>query len=694
MKIPIILLLFSSFFFLSCNRQEEKKEDSKSKFAIITLNLDYADPSIVETKAPSDCNIYYYCDALKFSHHAYGTYGSAVVESLPQGNYDIYTIVGFGSDLGPKTKAELEGLSINSTDRTSVESNNTFTNKSSHTITRDATINIAVTRLLAKVDFNITVDPAFAPNFTLEYMELLNINNKISLYADSKLTNGAINYPKEVVTGTAVSKSYLLHENLQGVNSSITDQRHKTSGNAPSDKCTHLHIRGYSNGAKVDYYIYLGANNTNDFNLKRNHHYIVNTTILGVDDIDNRVSVIDATITEFEKAIYELPEQAKSTLSLKSIRQGNPIYLSYQILEGNGLLSVDGTQVQPNTQHLITNGDIDANIPLLFGQLQDGNVKLAITVTDNNGFTLYKEISTKYESVKSLEVVASGELEDRLNYSKTISLDISEENYTGDITIKYELVTGAIETSYNSMIIPSGQIITGKVGKYDFACKSIILGAVKIKFTITDSHGQSKEVIKEVTVASAFNIQFNVKVYNKTVRSSSSRLVLDVIPCLKLTMVTPSPLPFSFEYIHLEINVNGKQFYSPYDFAVNAGNEIQGIDQFWVIMNELKTKSFVAGTSATKITEYFETIATDWGVGSGGGDNRIGIGEFELIDPDNDYSQDYEQKYKNIITPAWLWCTETRYSENTDIDVISAAIMGYKIDTDLYKVNFKHDKSI
>lgn len=573
MKIPIILLLFSSFFFLSCNRQEEKKEDNKSKFAIITLNLDYADPSIVETKAPSDCNIYYYCDALKFSHHAYGTYGSAVVESLPQGNYDIYTIVGFGSDLGPKTKAELEGLSINSTDRTSVESNNTFTNKSSHTITRDATINIAVTRLLAKVDFNITVDPAFAPNFTLEYMELLNINNKISLYADSKLTNGAINYPKEVVTGTAVSKSYLLHENLQGVNSSITDQRHKTSGNAPSDKCTHLHIRGYSNGAKVDYYIYLGANNTNDFNLKRNHHYIINTTILGVDDIDNRVSVIDATITEFEKAIYELPEQAKSTLSLKSIRQGNPIYLSYQILEGNGLLSVDGTQVQPNTQHLITNGDINANIPLLFGQLQDGNVKLAITVTDNNGFTLYKEISTKYESVKELMVTATGDIPIKVLASSTISLDISEENYTDDFTIKYEVISGNLNTTYNTTNISSGQVITGKAGKYDFVCAPTILGEVKIKFTVTDKKGQSKEIIKTQTIKTVINVVYNITAENPITRSMEFNLnnyhnTIESGFIFYFTFSEPLPCNITVNNIFVEFKI--REVNSPHSFSSNA----------------------------------------------------------------------------------------------------------------------------
>lgn len=513
MKIPLgIILLFTSFFFSSCNSQDEKKEDnSKSKFAIITLNLNYSSQTIVETKAVMDCNIYYYCDQLRFSHHTYGTYGSAVVESLPQGTYDIYTIVGYGSDLGPKTKAELESILIYSTDRGSVESNNVYSNKSKHTITSDATINIAVTRLLAKVDFNITVDAAFAPNFTLESVELLNINNQASLYADSKLTSGAINYPKEAVTGTTVSKSYLITENLQGINGSITDQRHKTSGNAPSDKCSHLHIRGYSNGAKVDYYIYLGANNTNDFNIKRNNHYIINTTIFGINDIDNRVSVVDASITEFEKTIYELPEPAKSTLKLMSIRQGSPIYLSYQILEGNGLLSVDGTQVQPNTQHLLSNGgDINATIPLLFGQLQDGNVRLYITVTDNNGFSYSKEIATKYESIKELIVTDTGGISEKIGDKSTITLDISEENYTDDFTIKYEIISGTLEVSHNYTILSSGATVSGKAGKFDFSCLSVALGDIKIKFTVTDSKGQSKEIIKLQTVKSVINVTYKI----------------------------------------------------------------------------------------------------------------------------------------------------------------------------------------
>lgn len=76
------------------------------------------------------------------------------------------------------------------------------------------------------------------------------------------------------------------------------DQFHKTAGTAPAgqgDYCTYMEVQGIYTvpvglRSYIYYRIFLGANNTDDYNLRRNTHYTVNTTIKGWNISDTRVT--------------------------------------------------------------------------------------------------------------------------------------------------------------------------------------------------------------------------------------------------------------------------------------------------------------------------------------------------------------------------------------------------------------------
>lgn len=76
------------------------------------------------------------------------------------------------------------------------------------------------------------------------------------------------------------------------------DQFHKTAGTAPAgqgDFCTYMEVQGIYTvpvglRSYIYYRIFLGANNTDDYNLRRNTHYTVNTTIKGWNISDTRVT--------------------------------------------------------------------------------------------------------------------------------------------------------------------------------------------------------------------------------------------------------------------------------------------------------------------------------------------------------------------------------------------------------------------
>ena len=78
----------------------------------------------------------------------------------------------------------------------------------------------------------------------------------------------------------------------------VSNQFQKTAENAPAgqaDYCTYVEIYGkYRTGvteeiSNTTYRLYLGGNNTNDYNLLRNHAYTVNVTVRGRNEADMRV---------------------------------------------------------------------------------------------------------------------------------------------------------------------------------------------------------------------------------------------------------------------------------------------------------------------------------------------------------------------------------------------------------------------
>ena len=99
---------------------------------------------------------------------------------------------------------------------------------------------------------------------------------------------------KEVTT-TGETYHWYLPENARG-NGTATSQYEKNADTAPSGQgsyCTYIEIKGYFKSAElvtaVTYNIYLGGNNTTDYNILRNRNYTVTTTIQGIDRADTRI---------------------------------------------------------------------------------------------------------------------------------------------------------------------------------------------------------------------------------------------------------------------------------------------------------------------------------------------------------------------------------------------------------------------
>ena len=182
---------------------------------------------------------------------------------------------------------------------------------------------VEVQRAVAKISYDITVKPS---DIELLSVQLLSVPRTVSIFdiaaSPSDAPDDYTDCPETRLSGrSAAGTSYLL-PNMQGVVPSITDQRQKNADNAP-ENASYLLIRA-TRGAKVlAYCIYLGGNNTSDFNVRANTHYRFNISILGDSEVDTRVS--------------------SYTLNIYDTYGGNMIggYCTYDIM-GELFIEVDG----------------------------------------------------------------------------------------------------------------------------------------------------------------------------------------------------------------------------------------------------------------------------------------------------------------------------------------------------------------
>lgn len=155
---------------------------------------------------------------------------------------------------------------------------------------------ISVKRFVSKISYNLTVKPA---DMELKSVQLMSVPRTAALFAgDSPVSGNPDDYTnglQTALTGRQAAGFYYMLPNLQGVNTSITDQKQKNADNAP-DCASWLLIRATRGSKVLAYSVYLGENNTSDFNVRVNNHYTLNITLLNDNTADTRIAAYTASV--------------------------------------------------------------------------------------------------------------------------------------------------------------------------------------------------------------------------------------------------------------------------------------------------------------------------------------------------------------------------------------------------------------
>ncbi|WP_418390964.1 DUF4906 domain-containing protein, partial [Alistipes communis] len=249
-----------------------------------------------DEEAIRDINLYLFGRSNGQSLHLYSRSALVRFECLP-GEYDLYVAANLGADLGERSAQQLLDYTIERQEEyatlpmSAVMTVAIAPYKDDNTVTLPA---LSLRRNVAKIAYNIRVADK-VPDLELRSVRLCSVPGHTMLFtpatAPSTSEKDFTDAPL-VELSDAARHSYsgvqYLFENPQGTVPSITDQRDKNADNAPAC-ASYLMIRATRGSRILDYRVYLGENNTTDFNVGRNTAQTLDITISGDNEVDTRV---------------------------------------------------------------------------------------------------------------------------------------------------------------------------------------------------------------------------------------------------------------------------------------------------------------------------------------------------------------------------------------------------------------------
>lgn len=243
-----------------------------------------------------DLNVYLFGKSNTFKLHIY-TQSPLLLFECPVGEYDLYIAANLHADMADLSPAELEAYTVAA--QTEYD-DLPMSAKTALTITASAqgkvvTLpTIQVRRCVAKIAYNIRVDNAVS-DIELKSVRLLNIPRHSSLFTSARPSENKDDYTAGFYSEIPVSQAgafsgvCYVFENMQGRVPGITSQADKSARNAPK-YASYLLIRAVRGAKVLSYSIYLGKNNTDNFDVDRNTHQSFNITIRGDNEVDTRIS--------------------------------------------------------------------------------------------------------------------------------------------------------------------------------------------------------------------------------------------------------------------------------------------------------------------------------------------------------------------------------------------------------------------
>ena len=373
------------------------------------------------------------------SRHYFLISETSISLSLKEGIYDYYCIANAGVDLKDKSQDDITSYRIPIRSEKDIEKGQCLPMSAQGSFSADTTFSIPVQliRCAAKIELSINVTPAFASEITIHSVQILNTPSETTCFAENHTDEikTFLNYVPRPVTDNSFEGSFYVPENLAGTVNSITTPQFKSWLFAPQNALCICITGTNAEGGKVEYSIFPGENDTSDFNVRRNGRYNISATIIGNNSIDYRISTTQLTAINWWE-VYATGETAESLVYLVgSYNPADNLTLSYRLLEGSGTVTVDGIPQSTDKPLVVLPGGNSKNLKIGYTQCAEGNARLQLILRDNEGYTIEKELTTRFESVINLYAAASPPSINGLPVPYTLTIE--KPCYSGGFHIQF-----------------------------------------------------------------------------------------------------------------------------------------------------------------------------------------------------------------------------------------------------------------
>lgn len=258
--------------------------------------------------------------------------------------------------------------------------------------------NLEVIRMAAKVNLkigvaahsNITITDYTIYSLPLQSYYILRPLSTEASETDDNATPGGdaanttnashwINGAKVAVNATSASAEFYMFENRRGVVSSITNQKDKSTANAPAH-ATYAEINGTVGSVTATWKVYLGANNTSNFNIKRNCSYTYNITLNDIITADTRVNIDFTNVIDLSTAGIANCYIASKTCTWYKIKA---------TIRGNGAATI--AEISPTGSPLLANATISpTSAELVWETGESKGVIQSVSLTEDKKYILFK----------------------------------------------------------------------------------------------------------------------------------------------------------------------------------------------------------------------------------------------------------------------------------------------------------------
>mgnify|MGYP002791868938 CR=1 FL=1 len=498
-----------------------------------------------------DINLYLFPANGDPARHIYIAPVRPVVLEQPKGDYMLYAIANLGHNAGERTQDFVRTLRIERDPAALADAPFPMSAQQAVTVRGDTQIAVSLIRAVAKVNFNYTVAADFASSFRVKSVQLRSVPLNVTLFGSSRADAAGVVADMEKVltaTGTEYNATYYLLENRQGQVAGIGSQQQKDEAHAP-EYATYIAVAGEADGIQVMYRIYLGENNTTDFNVVRNRVYNINARILGMNTMDWRVSTAEVAVTPLAES-YRPGASAAAILELVSTNDpGNAYYLSYQLDTGQGIVTIDGERRTAGTPYPLLSGNGTATADIAYTQEVSGDVRLRLTVTDKHGCKMERILTTTYKNPPITVTYTQEGYELAAMDRAYVTFTVSQPGYTGRYKARLSGEGATFFQGRYSADIPTTELTLYEGNEtYVLRIKPETVGEIPFTVTITDEQGNSthfESSVKGVKTVADFTLDYRLMTGALNIVMESSYPVSED---LKITVTATVKIVYSGGY--------------------------------------------------------------------------------------------------------------------------------------------------